>query len=76
MTLINKRCSGHLQSNPAVKIFVNADDKTTARTSYPSSINESKTLAYAWKNSDENALIGSLLICAFAKEEKRHCFAF
>ena len=60
MTLINKRRSGHLQSNPAVKIFVKADDRTTARTSYPSSVNESKTLAYAWKNSDENALIGSL----------------
>ena len=48
------------RSNPAVKIFANADDRTTARTSYPSSINESKSLPYACKNSFENALTGPL----------------
>ena len=55
-----KKCNGHVQSNPAVKIFGNADDKTSARTSYPSSVNESKSFPYACTNSNENALTGPL----------------
>ena len=50
----------HVQSNPALKIFENADVRTTARTSYPSSVNESKRLPYASKNSFEIALTGPL----------------
>ena len=57
---INKKCIGDVQSNPAVKIFGNADDRTTARTSYPSSVKESKSLPYVCKNSVENALTGPL----------------
>ena len=59
--IVNVKCSdGHVQSNPAVKIVGNADDRTTARTSYPSFVNESKSLPYACKNSVENALTGPL----------------
>lgn len=52
--------TGHSQSNPAVKVFGNAEDRTTARTSYPSSVNESKSFSYACKNSVESALTGPL----------------
>ena len=59
----------HVQSNPAVKIFGNADDKTSARTSYPSSVNESKSFPYAFKNSNENALTGPLFPNCKKKKE-------
>ena len=69
----------HVQSNPAVKIFGNADDKTSARTSYPSSVKESKSFPYAFKNSNENALTGPLsrmcdLFVAIAKKRKIKLF--
>ena len=60
MTWKGKCKRPNVQSNPAVKIFGNADDRTSARTSYPSSVNESKSFPYACKNSDENALTGPL----------------
>ena len=60
MTWKGKCKRPNVQSNPAVKIFGNAHDRTSARTSNPSSVNESKSFPYACKNSDENALTGPL----------------
>ena len=73
MNDVKERCSEYVQSesNPAAIIVGNTDDRTTARTSYPSSVNESESLPYACKNSVENALTGYLYIVTHLQKEDR-----